>query len=148
PQILLLAGVPTVTLLAHFLLVRGFPDEHYLRFAALTFAVFAWIALWFYSTGNDTIPESRRYAVEVQLFLVILVVEIFSLAMRSRLRLGAMAAVVAILLAGSAQPWSYCTQGFADRSPAPTASAIEYQVARKLGELHPKGRIFASGGLR
>jgi len=151
PQILLLAGIPVAVLVFHLLLARLFPRQHYLRFVTLAFLVFGWVVLWFYASGVDTIPESRRYALEMELFLLLVVFEVFRLAMRApiaRLRFFAVYAALAIFLSGWGQVRKYCTQGFSGRRPAPADSTIEYRIAERLAALHPQGRVFASGGLR
>src|SRR5262249_18008318 len=57
-------------------------------------------------------------------------------------------ATLAIFLSGWAQIRTYCTQGFANRWPSPVDSAIERRIAERLAALRPRGRVFASGGLR
>jgi hypothetical protein len=151
PQILLLAGIPVALLLSHFLFTWLCPRQYYFRFVTLAFLAFAWVVLWFYSTGVDTIPESRRYALEMELFLFLVVFELFRLILRAPivpLRYFAFYAALAIFLSGWGQFQKYCTQGFTGRWPAPVDSTIEYRVAEKLAELKPRGRVFASGGLR
>ncbi len=151
PQILLLASIPAVVLIVHFVFSRLFPRHYYLRFVTLAFLVFAWVVLWFYGSGVDTIPESRRYALEMEFFLVVFLFEIFRLSMRAPiapLRYFAVYAALAIFLSGWGQVRKFATQGFAARRPAPVDSTIEYRAAQRLAALHPQGRVFASGGLR
>jgi hypothetical protein len=150
-QALLLAALPLLIVILRLLLARVAPGQYYLWFVTLSFFGFAWIVLWFYSSGVDTIPESRRYALEMELFLFLLVCEVFRQALRTPitpLRFFVFYAILAIFLAGWGQIRTYCTQGFASRRPSPTDSTIERRVAERLASLHPRGRVFASGGLR
>jgi hypothetical protein len=101
--------------------------------------------------GLDTIPESRRYAIEFELFLALGVVEAIRLAMRHRnqtVRLCAIGTAAAALLAGTPQLWAYATQGWSQWAPAPREDSIEYHLARWMAQHPPQGRVFASGGMR
>ena len=69
--------------LLRFVLARLLPDHHYLRFVTLTSFVFLWIVLWFYWEGLNTVPESRRYALEMEMFLWLAIFEWLRLVMRS-----------------------------------------------------------------
>src|SRR5947207_1876028 len=87
----------------------------------------------------------------IRAFLLLVVFEVFRLAMRApiaRLRFFAVYAALAIFLSGWGQIRKYCTQGFSGRRPARADSTIEYRIAERLAALHPQGRVFASGGLR
>lgn len=122
PQIFLLAGLPIVLVLARFFLARLFPDFYYLRFVTLSSFAFLWIVLWFYWDGQNTVPESRRYALEMEMFLWLAIFEWLRLAMRSAvvpLRYFAVCVALAVFLGGWGQARQYCTQGFAQRHPAP-----------------------------
>jgi hypothetical protein len=107
--------------------------------------------VWFYSYGANTIPESRRYAPEFELFLLAAVFEFFRVMWSSGAavyRAAAGFAAFFLAAAGLPQAGRYLTQGFAGRHPFPRERSIEYQLARRLEELHPAGRIHATGGLR
>jgi hypothetical protein len=151
PQIFLLAGLPVVLVLFRFFLARLFPDLYYLRFVTLSSLAFLWIVLWFYWDGQNTVPESRRYALEMEMFLWLAILEWLRVAMRAPivpLRYFAVCAALAVFLAGGEQAWKYCTQGFGQRHPVPRGSTIEYRLAERLAVLRPTGRVLASGGLR
>jgi len=100
-----------------------------------------WIVLWYYSTGVDTIPESRRYALEMEMFLLLLVFEVFRQTLRTPitpLRFFVFYSMLAIFLAGWGQIRTYCTQGFASRRPSPVDGTIERRVAERLAALPSK----------
>ena len=84
--------------------------------------VFGWIAVMFSAYGYDTIPESRRYAPEFEMFLILALAEWFRQALLSRnstVRFCALAPGVVMLLMGAGQAWIYCTQGWAKWKPVP-----------------------------
>ncbi|MEO8594024.1 MAG: hypothetical protein ABI759_11945 [Candidatus Solibacter sp.] len=145
-----LAGVILGVLLIR-LLFRFFRGSFYFCFVTLAAFVFGWMATGFYLFAIDTIPESRRYAVEFELFLALALVEALRLAMahsNSTIRLCAIGSAVVLLLAGSPQLWAYCTQGWDQWRPIPKTSTTEYRLAEWLAQHPPAGRVYATGGLR
>jgi hypothetical protein len=151
PQVFLLSGLPVALVLCRFLLAKLFPDLHYLRFVTLASLAFSWIVLWFYWAGLDTVPESRRYALEMEMFVWLALFEWLRLVMRASivpLRYFAVYTALAVFLSGWGQARKYCTQGFASRLPVQKESTIEYRVAERLAALRPTGRVLVSGGLR
>jgi hypothetical protein len=150
PQRWLVAGLALSVLLVR-LLFRWLGGSFYLRFVTLAAFTFGFIATVFYIYGLDTIPESRRYAIEFELFLALGVVEAIRLAMRQpnqTVRLCAMGTAAALLLAGTPQLWAYATQGWSRWAPAPREESIEYHLARWMDRHPPEGRVFATGGMR
>lgn len=127
------------------------PDERFTCFIVLNTFGFGWVVLWFYDGGANTLPESRRYALEFELFLIIAVFEYFRLLLRRPRSVAIFCTVVPMLFllnAGRSQVTRYATQGFAARNPIPVGQSIEHRLATKLASLKPQGRVFASGGLR
>jgi hypothetical protein len=123
----------------------------YLSFVTMAAFAFGWIAVNFYSGGADTLPESRRYTLEFELFLLLAVVEWLRLAMRNHsgtVRACAIGSGAVLLLAGSGQALRYATQGWEQWRPRPKEDAVEYRVASWLAAQRPQGRVLASGGLR
>ena len=150
PQQLLLGGL-IASVLALRLLFRWTRAPFYLCFVTLAALTFGWIATAFYLGGYDTIPESRRYAIEFELFLALALVEAIRLGVRhanSTVRLCAIGTALMLLLAGTPQLWAYVNQGWSRWKPAPREDSIEYHLARWMAEHPPQGRVFASGGLR
>ena len=150
PQQWLVAGL-VAGVLSVRLLFRLFRASFYLCFVTMAAFTFGWITSVYYLYGLDTIPESRRYAIEFELFLALALVEAVRLAMRSSnstVRLCAIGTGGVMLLAGTPQLWAYATQGWGPWMPAPREQSIEYHLARWMADHPPEGRVFASGGLR
>lgn len=130
---------------------RRFPDQPYLCFLALSVFAFAYVVFNYYWYGVDTIPESRRYAVEFELFLFALIFELLRQTFRSpslALKYWAAGFAAFLLFAGAGQARRYLTQGFTQRGPLPKEPTIEYRLATWIAEHPPVGRVFASGTLR
>lgn len=142
-------------LLAGVALIRAafcyWKASFYFRLVSLAAVAFGWIATGYYVYGIDTVPESRRYALEFELFLMLALVEALRLALRNSndtVRLCAKATGGLLLLAGAPQLWAYCTQGWSSWKPVPPETTVEYRIAKWLDDRDPDGRVFASGGLR
>jgi hypothetical protein len=149
-QVFLLAGVVIGAIVIR-LLFRWQKGSFYLCFATLGAFVFGWISTAWYVYGIDTVPESRRYAIEFELFLALALFEAFRLALRSpngTVRLCAIGTGGVMLLVGAPQLWAEVTQGWKPWMPVPPQSTIEYQLGQWMAEHPPQGRVFASGGLR
>jgi hypothetical protein len=150
PQRELLAG-----LLAGLIVIRlvgaRLRASFYFTFTILCAFAFGWIATFYYLGGIDTVPESRRYAIEFELFLALAIGEALRLTLRSKdqtVRMCAIGSAAVMLLVGTPQLWAYLTPGREIWSPAPPPTTIEYRLAQWLAGRHPMGRVFASGGLR
>lgn len=142
----LLAGV--LVFRAAFRWMRG---SFYFCFVTLAAFVFGSIASVFYVYGVDTIPESRRYALEFELFVALAAAEGLRLALRSpnsTVRLCAIGTGAVMLLVGAPQLWAYTTQGWKPWMPVPKETTVEYHLAQWIAQHPPEGRVFASGGLR
>ena len=150
-QQLLLCGLAAGLVVVRLVFQWLFPDELFTCFVALNTFGFGWVVLWFYQRGINTLPESRRYALEFELFFLILIFEYFRLVLR-RPRPVAIFCVVIPLFFLLQAVWPdasrYLTQGFRRRNPVPREQTIEYKLAAKLASLKPQGRVYASGGLR
>jgi hypothetical protein len=149
-QVCALAGMVAGALLIR-LLFRWLHGSFYLCLATLGAFVFGWIATGFYVYGVDTIPESRRYAIEFEFFLALALVEGLRLTLNSSnqtVRLCALGSGGLLVLAGLPQLWAYAAQGWRQWLPQPPETTVEYQLARWIANHPPEGRVFASGGLR
>jgi len=150
PQHWLVAGLIAGVLVLR-VLFRWTRAPFYLCFVTLAAFTFGWIATAFYIGGYDTIPESRRYAIEFELFLALALVEAIRLGSRnanSTVRLCALGAGLMLLIGGTPQLWAYMNQSWSDWKPAPREESIEFHLARWMAQHPPQGRVFASGGLR
>jgi len=142
----LIVSVVLVRLLFHY-----FGGSFYFRFAAMGTVAFGWIATAYYVFGLDTVPESHRYAIEFELFLALALVEAFRLTLRSTnstIRICAMGTAGVMLLVGAPQLWPYLTQGWDTWAPSPPEKTLEYRIADWIRQHPPKGRVFATGGMR
>ena len=149
-QVWALSGLVAGALLIRWLF-RWRRGSFYLCLVTLGAFVFGWIATAFYVYDVDTIPESRRYAIEFEFFLALALVEAVRLTLKSpnqTVRLCAWGSVGLLLLAGVPQLWAYATQGWQQWLPLAPATTIEYQLAQWMAQHPPQGRVFASGGLR
>lgn len=150
PQEWLVAGLLAGVLALRFLF-RFTRAPFYLCFVTLAAFTFGWISTFFYLGGYDTIPESRRYAIEFELFLALALVEAIRLGTRhanQTVRLCAVGTALMLLLAASPQLWAYVNEGWSRWQPVPREDSIEYRLARWIADHPPQGRIFASGGMR
>jgi hypothetical protein len=146
----LLAGL-VASLAAIWYAFRRFGGSPYFCFVTLCAVAYGWLATAFYVFGLDTIPESRRYAIEFELFLALALVESFRLGMQNAnqtLRLCAMGAAGVYLLSGAPVTVAYLALNNDTWMPVPVAETAEHRVAAFLAARQPQGRIFASGGLR
>ncbi|MEI9976498.1 MAG: hypothetical protein WDO73_33255 [Ignavibacteriota bacterium] len=87
----------------------------YFCFVTLAAFTFGWIATIYYLGGYDTIPESRRYAIEFELFLAMALVEAIRMGARhtnSTVRLCAIGTTLVLLLSSTPQLWAYVNEGW------------------------------------
>jgi hypothetical protein len=149
-QSMLLGGLVLAVAAVRFAF-HWFGGSFYFCFVTLCALVYGWLGTAYYVFGIDTIPESRRYALEFELFLILAVAEACRLALRSRnstVRLSVYCAGGVMLLTGAPQVIAYATQGWQVWRPAPKEATLEYRIGKWLSDRKPEGRIFASGGLR
>lgn len=121
------------------------------RFATLGLVTFLWIAAGFYSFGFDTIPESRRYVLEFEMFGFLAAFAWLHVALQSREGIDKACAVVALFaisVAGMGQVRRSFSRGYSDWGMQETAKTLEYQMAKWLADHRPQGRVFVSGALR
>jgi hypothetical protein len=149
-QWLLMAG-----LMIGIIAIRAFLWWHrvgfYLTFVTLCLFGFAWIVVTYYSYGIDTIPESRRYALEFELFLALAITGWFRAGMMTGepvKRFCVMLPAFVMLAMGYEQARGYVTNGWTGWKPVASEATAEYRAARWITQQNPAGRILASGGLR
>lgn len=146
----LYAGLLGLLVLLKFGMARAKADT-FLQFTTLGFVAFLWIAGGFYLFQRDTIPESRRYSLELELFLFLAIFAWMYTAWRSVESVDKGCVWLALLvLAGASMSQgqktvarNYEAWGHTDRE-----QSLEYRLAKWLYEAKPQGRVFATGGLR
>ncbi len=149
-QILLLAGLFAGPVLLRPVFWR-LPRNGYLCFLVLAFYGFAYLVTIYYWYKRDTIPESRRYALEAELFLIVLLFELFRQAIKTHrvwLKGAAIGLFLFILREGADQAKRYALQPYDRLIPVPKEHTIEHQVASFLAARKPAGRVYVSGGTR
>lgn len=147
-----LAGGLVVLPLAIIWLFRRWRAHYLLSYLLCCLAGFAWIVTLHYRLGIDVIPESRRYAIELELFLFAAAGE----AVRHMLAAGSPrwlrdgVLVTAGFLAAFVwyQPGVYLLRTWPRLQPTPREASAEFRAARRVAELAPTGRVFAPGGTR
>jgi hypothetical protein len=105
----------------------------YLTFVTLCLFGFAWIVVTYYSYGIDTIPESRRYALEFELFLALAITGWFRAAMATGERVKQFCVILpacVMLATGYEQAHGYIAQGWTGWKPAASEATAEYRVAQ------------------
>ncbi len=131
---------------------RWWPKRYYLCFLLLCLCGFGWVVSLHYWYGIDVIPESRRYAIEVEFFLFAAIVEILRVIFTGghRIARDVLFVVTGLLLPyfPYQQPWTYLTRTWIMLRPASRDTSLEYQVAERLAALKPQGRVFVFGGTR
>lgn len=146
----LYAGLLGVVLVVA-LVLRWADAPWVVRYSTVGLAAFLWIAGGFYWFNRDTLPESRRYALELELFLFLAAFAWCWMGWRSREnvdRFCVMLGLVAFLGAGAGQFKASVGRSAADWGSEDREMTLEYQMARWLEQAHPQGRVFATGGLR
>lgn len=149
-QMVLLAALPLLAVAARAAFGRD-PGRVYLCLVTLSFAAFTVIVEGFYGYGVNTIPESRRYALEFEMFLFLAVFEWLRRAWSSGNRINqgcAAAAGLLLLWAGAAEAKQYVAAGWKQWKVEPRERSVEHRILQTLEGLSPRGRIYASGGVR
>ena len=135
----------TVLLLS--LTLRFFKADWLVRYSTVSMAAFLYVVGGFYWFGLDTLPESRRYALEFEMFLMLAVFAWCWAGWKSRENVDKLCVaigVAAILFAGAGQLRSSWTRTAADWGTEDSEQTIEYKLAKWLNDAHPRGRVFAT----
>lgn len=138
-------------LLAIRFALRWFPENKYLCWVLLCAFGFGYPVTIFYRFGINPFPESRRYALEYEIFLLLLAVELLRLLLKLRgtyTRIAVRLATLAMLLAITPHIKHHVSHGFEKWKLVPKEETPEYRVAAALNALQPQGRVFVSGGTR
>jgi hypothetical protein len=120
-------------------------------FTTLGTLTFGWIAGGFYWFNRDTLPESRRYLLELEVFLFASGFAWLAWRWqkgRALERIILFAAILALTGAVTKQAVRTAKRTAAAWKMIPAEETIEYRAARWLDAAQPAGRVFASGGTR
>lgn len=120
-------------------------------FSTLAALTYCWIVAAFYLFNRDTLPESRRYAVEFELFLMSAIAAWMAWGIRSREwvdRLCVILCLAVCLRAATPQLKASAKRRWSDWGFVERANTIEYKLASWMDRHRPQGRVFASGSLR
>ena len=131
--------------------LHWFRVEFYRSFVTLCTFGFGWVTLRYYAGSVDTVPESHRYAIEFELFLILALVEWVRVAIVSGDRVKqfcAVACAVVMMLMGLGPAGQYVLHGWDRWRPVPREETAEFRMARWIAERKPGGRVLASGGVR
>jgi hypothetical protein len=146
----LYAGLIALLLTLHFLMHRyGVP--WIVRFGTIGMAAFTYIAGAFYWFQRDTIPESRRYALEMEMFLMLAVFGWCWMAWRSKEGVDKFCVLLGLgflLVSGLGQWKGTTSRSYASWGLTSQRETLEYRLAEWLHNATPRGRVFTTGALR
>lgn len=135
-------------LIALWLLCRWrFREYRYFSMLVLATYCFGFLVTCFYTYGLNALPESRRYALEYELFLLLLVVETIRLLM-TKYPWVARACLLAFLLQSTPLVTRLVLHRYQQWTPVPREQTSEFRVAAALAARAPEGRLLLSGGSR
>jgi hypothetical protein len=137
------AGVLVLWLLSRWL----WPKHRYLAFLLQATFCFGLLVSLFYGYGLNVIPESRRYALEYELFLILLACELLRLAY-GRWRWATGFVLLVLLLNRTPAVTHFLAHRYKPWVPVERETTPEYQVAVALAARQPVGRLTLSGGSR
>ena len=144
--LLLFAGLALIRLVFSKL-----PNHRYLGFLCTCLYAFGLMVACFYNFNINTIPESRRYAMEYEFFLILTFVELVRAAVHSNkwwITWPAMLGMLVTLLWLTPEATKFLSHRWDKWYTTGTTSSVEYQTALKLNQMHQSGRVFVSGGTK
>ncbi|MEP7364796.1 MAG: hypothetical protein ABI972_16195 [Acidobacteriota bacterium] len=149
-QLWMLAGLPLGAILLRVLFLRA-KQSVWLCFLTISAFGFAWIVVGFYHFGYNTLPESRRYEMEFELFAVLLGMEIVRTAMHHRWLLVqglGLGLLISAVVFGAGQVRRYAATSYEPLHPIPSGQTAEVRTVQALEGLRPQGRVAVTGGTR
>lgn len=147
----LAAALIAAGLVVSWWLLGRMRNEPFLRFSTLCFLFFGAVAEAHYGRGVDPIPEARRYALEMELFLALAAAAWGRYAWQSRngINRGCLVMFAALFLwQGYPQAMRFVEAGYSQWKLVPKQETVEYKLASWIDAQHPRGRVYVSGGLR
>jgi len=127
------------------------PQHRYLCWVLLCTFGYGLPVILFYRFGINPFPESRRYALEFEICLLLVIVELIRLVLNQRhfaARMVVRFALLALLLQQTPYVSRYISHRFEKWQPVEKEQTTEFRVANALQNLNPTGRVFATGGTR
>ncbi|MFN0100532.1 MAG: hypothetical protein ACKV2U_00420 [Bryobacteraceae bacterium] len=144
-----------IGLAAGLLLIRlafwKFPQHRYACWLILCTFGFGLPVSLFYRYGINPLPESRRYALEYELFLLLLFVEIvrwLRASPRPLVRVAGAVLLLAVLLQQTPHLSKYVSHFYRPWVLQSKEQTSDYRVAAAANSLRPSGRVLATGGPR
>lgn len=130
---------------------RKFITDRYLLWTILCVFGYGLPVILFYRYGINAFPESRRYALEFEVCLLLLIVYAVRFLITDR-RFGVRSlgwlTLLAFLLWQTPIVTRFLGHRYQKWQPVAKEETTEHRVASALSNLHPTGRVFASGGTR
>jgi hypothetical protein len=146
----LFAGLAAIPVCG-WLIASRCPRWYYPAFLGVCFTGFLYAAGGHYWFGADVIPESRRYAIELEWFFFVVLFEAVRFLFFQPNRLWRDALMIALgLHLGWYPPQArtYASETWIMHRPTPRQNTIEYRAAEFLNSTGTRGRIYAGGGTR
>jgi len=128
-----------------------FPSQRYLCWILLCGFGFGFPVMLFYRYGINPFPESRRYALEFELFVILVWVACVRMLRAKpdwRWRWAGMFVLLMGLLSETPHVVKYTTHFYSAWKPVPVRDAKQHKIAAAIAALQPSGRVFASGETR
>jgi hypothetical protein len=136
------------------LIIRGVfykvPRATYPCYLVLCAFGFTFVSYCHYLYNLGPIPESRRYALEAEIFVLLLAFELLRRIMATPYPVRIVVASVAVIIGsmGVNQVWRYPVEAWIMLRPDRRERSIEYKVAQTLASFQPRGRVLVTGGTR
>lgn len=127
------------------------PEHRYTCWLLLTVFGYGLPVILFYRYGINAFPEARRYALEFEFCLLLLGVHLVGLLLTHRrkpVRLISSFLLLVALLHQTPVVSRFVGHRYQKWQLVDKEETTEYRVASTLNNLHPTGRVFASGGTR
>lgn len=128
-----------------------FPAQRFLCWTLLCGFGFGMPVMLFYRYGVNPFPESRRYALEFELFVILIWVAVVRMLRAKpdwRWRWAGTFVLLVGLLSETPHVVKYATHFYANWNPVRVEDAKQHKVAAAIAALQPRGRVFASGETR
>jgi hypothetical protein len=154
-QFLQLERTAMIAWAAGLLLIRlafyRLPEHRYTCWLTLCTFGYGLPVILFYRIGLNPFPESRRYALEFEFFLLMLGVEAIRILASGRkgpVRWVPRVAILVISLSLTPHIARFVSHRYQKWQLTDKEETSDFRVAKALHDLRPTGRVFASGGTR